>query len=360
MNRDPIMFQGIRSYIQGPGAIHKLGAYVSSLGADRRTCVVIDRTILPFLEAVRNSLEDAGMHVRAFEFDGDLRADVVERFAEKVRAEWDPGIVLGVGGGKTIDVSKILAHRLAARCAVFATSSSTDAAPSHAAVLVDERHQIKAQTLDRNPDLVVVDSEIVAAAPARLFVSGIGDAISKKYEMETAGRLGELNAFGGRPAFFLSSMAMTLHDSLLEHGLEATLSVRSGAANEAVERVITACVLLSCLVWENGGLAGAHSIANVLFNAGHGARNLHGELVAFSLLVLLVLERRGKDLEELFHFYRLVGLPRKISDLGIPFEDGETIAALCVAVHERYRKHNLEYSAERIRQAVEELQRSDQ
>jgi glycerol dehydrogenase len=357
VTRGPVVFQGIRSYIQGPGVVRALGAHLAALGVDRRVCIVIDRTILALLDPVRKSLEGAGLRCLAFEFDGDLQADTVARFAGKVRSEWDPGIVLGVGGGKAIDVSKIVAQELGARLAVFATSSSTDAAPSHAAVLLDQRHQIDARTLDRNPDLVVVDSEIVASAPPRLFAAGIGDAISKKYEMETAVGLGEANAFGGVPAFFVSRMAAALHECLLADGVEAVRSVRAGTVTDAVERVITACVLLSCLVWENGGLAGAHSIANVLFNAGHGARNLHGEMVAFSLLVLLLLEGKDKDLGELIPFYRLVGLPRKISDLGIQLQ-GDAVPALCEAVHARYRKHNILYSAQLIRQTVEELERS--
>jgi glycerol dehydrogenase len=356
MQQDPFIFRGIQRYIQGPATAAKLGAYVSPLGAGRRTCIMVDRTILSLLGAVSKSMEEAGLDFRVYEFDGDLRRKSVEELAARIRAECAPAVVLGVGGGKTIDASKIVANRLGARCAVFVTSSSTDAAPSHAAVLLDERHQISAEALDRNPDLVVVDSQIIASAPVRLFVSGIGDAISKKYEMNTALRQGERNAFGGRPVFFLHGMAAALHDSLLESGREACRGVQNGLVNDAVERVITACVLLSCLIWENGGLAGAHSIANVLFNAGHGAKNLHGELVAFSLLVLLHLEDRAADLKEMEDFYSQIGLPRTISDLGIPFGNRESVTAICDAVHDRYQKHNLPYSSQRIYQAIEQLQ----
>jgi glycerol dehydrogenase len=103
--------------------------------------------------------------------------------------------VLGVGGGKTIDTAKILASRLGSRCVICAASSSTDAAPSHAAVLLDANGRIEAETLEKNPDLVIVDSRLIASAPVRLFTAGIGDAISKKYEMDTAVQLGERNAF---------------------------------------------------------------------------------------------------------------------------------------------------------------------
>jgi len=357
MPQDPFIFQGIQSYIQGPGTAERIGAYVSRMGTGHRTCIVADRTILSLLEAVRKSMEEAGLEFRLHEFDGDLRRTRMEELAARIGAECAPSVVLGVGGGKTIDAAKIIANRLGARCAILATSSSTDAAPSHAAVLVDEHHQISAEALPRNPDLVVVDSRIIASAPVRLFASGIGDAISKKYEMNTAMRQGERNVFGGRPVFFLHGMAEALHDALLESGPEACRSVQNGAVSDAVERVITSCVLLSCLIWENGGLAGAHSIANVLFNAGHGAKNLHGELVAFSLLVLLFLEERAADLKELQDFYRQIGLPRTIGDLGIPFDNQEGIRAICDAIHERYQKHNLPYSSPKIYEAIEQLHR---
>ncbi len=352
----PFVFQGIRCYVQGPGVIRSIGARVTGLAAGNRACVVFDKAIVALAETVQDSLREAGMDSALVELDGDIRKDTVHALADRIREEHGPHVIVGVGGGKAIDVSKIVAHRLGARCVVCATSSSTDAAPSHAAVLLDPRGQIDAQTLDGNPDMVIVDSEVIAAAPVRLFVAGIGDAISKKYEMEAAVRLGESNAFGGRPVYFVSAMADALHGTLFRQGREAKQCIAKGILTDAVEQVITSCVLLSALVWENGGLAGAHSIANVLTNAGHGARNLHGELVAFGLLVFLSLEGRQGDVRGLDAFYRDIGLPRSIGALGISIQDRAAISGISRAVHERYKKHDITYSSARISEALGELE----
>ncbi len=352
----PYIFRGVRNYVQGPGALRNVGAHIARLGGIGRACVLIDRALLPLAERVRESLEAAGIQPAVQEFDGDTRQESVRLLTERLQGGRRPDVVLGIGGGKTIDVAKVLAFRLEARCAVCATTSSMDAAPSHAAVLADAEGRIQVETLENNPDLVVIDSEVIAAAPVRLFVAGIGDAVSKKYEMQTAIRLGESNAFGGAPVFFVAGMAETLQECLLCDGVEATRCVQRGELNDAVERVITACVLLSTLVWENGGLAGAHSTANVLTNAGHAKRNLHGELVAFSLLLSLELEGRHEERAMFDAFFRKIGLPRKIGDLGIPLEDRATVDDFCRGVHERYKKHGLVYPVEKVHRAVETLE----
>jgi glycerol dehydrogenase len=356
MARPPFIFRGIDTYVQGPGALRDIGTYIARLGGIRFVCVLIDRALLSLSGRVREALGAAGIESIVHEFDGDTRQESVRLLTEKLRAGRPPDVVLGVGGGKTIDVAKVLASRLQAHCAVCATTSSMDAAPSHAAVLADAEDHIYVETLERNPNLVVIDSEIIAAAPVRLFVAGIGDAISKKYEMETAARLREGNAFGGAPVFFVAGMADTLQECLLRDGVEAKRLVQRGELTEVVERVITACVLLSTLVWENGGLAGAHSTANVLTNTGHAKRNLHGELVAFSLLLSLELEGRHQERMKLDDFYQKIGLPRKIGDLGIPLEDRATVDDFCRGVHERYKKHGLLYPVGKVHRAVETLE----
>jgi glycerol dehydrogenase len=356
MTRVPLIFRGIRNYVQGPGVLRSVGGHLARLGGVRHACVLIDQALIPLAPRVRESLDAAGIGSFVLEFGGDNGLENVRAMTEKLLAGRRPDVVLGIGGGKTIDVAKILASRLEARCAVCATTSSMDAAPSHAAVLSEAGGRIHVETLENNPDLVVIDSEVIAAAPARLFAAGIGDAVSKKYEMETAIRLGEPNAFGGAPVFFVHAMAETLQDCLLLDGEEAMARVRRGELNEAVERVITACVLLSTLVWENGGLAGAHSTANVLTNAGYAKRNLHGELVAFSLLLSLSLEGRHEERKALDVFFGKIGLPRRIGDLGIRLEDRETVDGFCRGVYERYKKHGLSYPAEDVRRALERLE----
>jgi len=359
VDSSPLIFKGIREYVQGPGIIAQLGDYVTGFALQEKVCVLIDSSVLFLLDKIEPSLKRANIDFCIWEFDGNITLNNVNKLSEEINCKHSPKVIIGVGGGKTIDMSKLIARRLAARNVIVATLASTDAAPSHAAVAEDEHGHIRAESSMFNADLVMIDSEVIVSAPVRFFVAGIGDAISKKYEMKTSILLGEKNFFGGERVFFIEPLADVLHGTLLKHGVEAKEMVSKKQTNAVVEKVITATVLLSTLVWENGGLAGAHSIANVLFNAGYGKENLHGELVAFSVLLHVELERKRLPAEEatmLDAFFAKLGLPRKISDLGVAVDDQAEVLNICTGIDQRFKKHNLHYGSETILQAIHTIE----
>jgi glycerol dehydrogenase len=356
MDRKSIVYQSVAKFVQGPGVLDELGAHVRALGAQGRACVLLDPGVGFLRERIEGSLRSRQLAHFVQEFDGDLSWRHVDQLAAELSARERPGVFIGVGSGKAIDLSKMLAHRLRARNVVVATASATDAAPSHAAVGIDEKGHILAESYDAAPDLVLVDSQIIARAPVRLFVAGIGDAISKNVELETAVALGEDNCFGGRRPFFVDALAATLRETLLAKGRQAVAGVMHGRLSAEVEEVITACVLLSTLVWENGGLAGAHSIANVLFNSGYCPEALHGEQVAVGFLVLLALQGKREELAVMRSFYDSIGLPQKLSALGPALRQASKAREIAEGVQRRWVKHNIDFSAERIRAVMQELE----
>jgi glycerol dehydrogenase len=355
----PLIFKGPREYVQGPGIITKLGEYVAGFAVQEKVCVLIDASILFLLDKIEPSLKRANVDFCIWKFDGNITLNNVNKLSEEIKYKHNPKVIIGVGGGKTIDMSKMVARRLAARNIIVATLASTDAAPSHSAVAEDENGQIVAESSNVNADLVMIDSEVIVSAPVRFFVAGIGDAISKKYEMITSLLLGQKNFFGGERAFFIEPLADVLHETLLKYGVEAKEMVSKKQTSPVVEKVITTTVFLSTLIWENGGLAGAHSIANVLFNSGYGKENLHGELVAFSVLLHVELEKERLPAEEapmLDTFFAKLGLPRKISDLGVPVDDSAEVFKICSGIDQRFTKHNLHYGSERLLQAIHTIE----
>ena len=356
MDGKKIIYQSVTKFVQGPGVLDELGAHVEAFGATGRACVLLDPGVRFLRERVAGSLGSHRIAHFVREFDGNLSIKHVDQLAAELGAPPRPAMFIGVGSGKAIDLSKMLAHRVGARNVVVATASATDAAPSHAAVGVDEQGHIQAESYDASPDLVLVDSEIIARAPVRLFVAGIGDAISKKFELETAVALGELNCFGGRRPCFIDSLAATLLQTLLAKGRQAKGSVMHGRLSDEVEEVITACMLLSTLVWENGGLAGAHSIANILFNSGYCREALHGEEVAVGLLVLLALQGKRGDFEAMRSFYESVGLPRKLSSLSAVLQERAKAREIAEGVQRRWVKHHITYTADQIDAAMQELE----
>ncbi len=149
-------------------------------------------------------------------------------------------IVGGVGGGKTADTAKMAACAIDARIAIVPTIASTDAPCSAIAVryTADGVYQ-ESIFLPRSPDLVVVDSAVVAKAPTRFLVAGVGDALSTWFEARSNLETRSNNYIGfGLPASIAGiALAKACHETLLE-ALAAEHAVERGALTQAVENII--------------------------------------------------------------------------------------------------------------------------
>lgn len=353
-----LIFGSPGRYIQGPGAIKSLGHYVAQLSEKKKAWVLIDSGVGFLVDSIKVSLQGEGIDFSISTFEGDIRFQKADKLSLEIKNRNEPEVIIGVGGGKTMDMSKMITHRLGARNIIVPTIAATDAPTSHMAVAVDENGQIAVEDHLFNPDLILVDSEIIAKAPVRYFVSGIGDAISKKYEVLTSISVGEKNFFGGKPIFFITHLLDVCHETLLKYGLEAKNSIERKETNEIVETVITSIILLSGLLFENGGLVGAHSVANVLYNEGYGKKNLHGELVAVGILLQIILEQLPTtELKMLDGFFQRLGLPRNLTDLGVPVNDNHKVKIICEGISARLGKHDFKRSNKAIFEAIKILEK---
>ena len=96
-------------------------------------------------------------------------------------------------------------------------------------------------------------------------------------------------------------MSKACHETILTKGVSAKLAAEQGLCTKDVEDVIEANTLLSGLGVQNGSCAGAHSIAEGITVLEPCAKLLHGEVVAFGILVQLIVE--GAPAEELDELY---------------------------------------------------------
>ena len=101
---------------------------------------------------------------------------------ERVKAAFEASgcdVVVGIGGGKIHDSAKAAAYYQGAPVVIIPTIASTDAPCSALSVIYSETGVFERYLfLNSNPDLVLVDTEILLKAPVRQFVSGMGDALS--------------------------------------------------------------------------------------------------------------------------------------------------------------------------------------
>jgi glycerol dehydrogenase len=199
------------------------------------------------------------------------------------------------------------------------TIASTDAPCSSAAQqYTDDGHHDRVISLKRNPDVVIADSKIIAEAPTRFFVAGMGDTLSTWFEAYTCMKSGTKTFSGGSITAIGLSIARLAYDTLLEYGVAAKLAVDQNSVTPAVEMVIEANTLLSSLGFENCGLGAAHSIAIGLGTLEGNKNCLHGELVGFGTIANLVLENYPREeINEVISFCNHVGLPISLEQLGV-------------------------------------------
>jgi glycerol dehydrogenase len=306
-------------YIQGAGAIKEIGLHAARLG--RSALLAGGKTALALCGSdISASLEEKQIACHQECFRGVSSGKEISRLAE-IAAARRADFIIALGGGASIDAGKAVSHELKLPIIVVPTIVATDAPCSALSVIYTEEGIFERYLLLRkNPDCILVDTTFVANSPARFLVAGMGDALATFWESGTCARSGRPNPLtgGGSPTLATKALARLCYETLLESGLQARLAVEKNVVTPAVEAVVEANILLSGLSSENGGHAGAHSVHNGLTTLAATRNKLHGEKVAFGVLVQLVLEGHpARAIKEVQDFCHAVGLPLCLADLDV-------------------------------------------
>lgn len=305
-------------YIQGEGELGNLQEYFSNLG-EKGAYAILDPFVAEnYEDQITKGFKDGNITIHSERFNGECSKNEVNRLVADVK---DKGldVIMGIGGGKTIDTAKAVAYHAELPIIVVPTIASTDAPCSALSVLYTDNGEFDEYLLLKsNPNAVVVDTNIIAKSPARLLVAGIGDAMATYFEARACHLSNASTMAGGQCSLTALALAELCLNTLLEDGLKAKLSVEYGVNSKAVENIIEASTYLSGIGFESGGLAAAHAIHNGMTVLEECHHMYHGEKVAFGTLVQLVLENENEEeILELMDFYRKLGLPTTLEDLGV-------------------------------------------
>lgn len=344
-----IVFGSPSRYYQGPGCLSQLGPIVS--GFATRAIVVCDGPVLYMLDTdLRSTLDGAGLSFQILAFTGDVTpAAIAALEAEVARGPLAGGVeaVIAVGGGKTIDVGKALCHRLGCAVVTVPTAAANDAPTSKNYVIYDERHALlEVAHLPESPRAVVADTAIIAGAPRALLVAGIGDAITKAFEAAQCHAAGGRNMFGADSSLAALALAEAGYRTVRENATEGLALAGTGQSAPTFERLIEALFLMGGLGFESGGLSIAHAMTRGLSRVEGAASAMHGQQVAYGLLVQIVLEGRPRDfLADMRGFYAEVGLAATLRALGVAEPSDAVYAAIAgatlAAPHARNFTHTL-------------------
>jgi glycerol dehydrogenase len=324
-------------YVQGPDTLSQIGAQLGIFGITNPLIMASPSALRVCREAITKSLEDNNIKHAFIEFHRECTVEEIYRVRDAC-LDGKHDAIISCGGGKAMDTGRAAAAGVAINpltsppkifnplganvsCIQVPTVAASNAATASASVIYNEHGTLEAFVLMRiNPAMIVVDTKIIAQAPVRTLVAGIGDALATYFEAEASHNTGTPALTGGLPTRTTLMMTRLAFDVLMESGVAAKQEVKIGAPGTALEAVVEANILLSGLGYECGGLAAAHAIAGS-FSKIHDKFNptpYHGELVAFSTLTQLVMEQRDDDfLDRIFGFCKDVGLPTTFKEMGL-------------------------------------------
>jgi len=322
-----------RKYVQGRGVLKEVGTYLALLG--KKPMVLWDTCVKEIVGAtVLERIQAAGLEVVEVDSQGESTKAEAKRVAQIARDQ-GADVSVGVGGGKELDTAKAAAVEAGIRMVTIPTIASNDSPTSAASVWYDDQGNCTGwDCWPFNPDIVMVDTQVIANAPVRAFVAGMGDALATWLEAEAAFKTRAVCLAGGVPTMAGMALARLCFDTLMAHGIEAKRALELHLVTPAVEKVVEANVLLSGLGFESGGLATAHMIANALPSFPECKRFMHGEKVGFGIISQLCLddEKLSDEVYRIVDFEIAIGLPVTLADLnleGVSRERLNSIGDIC-------------------------------
>ncbi|MEO8243782.1 MAG: glycerol dehydrogenase [bacterium] len=302
-------------YIQGPGALARPGSEVAAFGP--RALVLLDDGVFNLFEGRVKAAFASCAEATILRFGGECTEIAIADTAQKA-GRLEAAVIVGMGGGKALDTAKAAAIDAGLPMIVVPTIAASDAPCSALSVIYHADGTVSHDRfLPHNPDLVLVDTAIIAAAPARFLAAGNADALATWYESESCRRSGALNCLGlpGLPLAF--AIAATCRDTILAHSLAAMAECIRGDAGPALERIVEANILMSGLGFESGGVAAAHAVYHGLAMLEDTHNALHGEKVAIGILTGLAMQNEDDEFKRVKAFMQSIGLPTRCADLGI-------------------------------------------
>ncbi len=344
-------------YTQGRNATTELGPEMKTIGLESPAFLVASKSVIGLLEPVwRETLSSAGYAYGVHRFGGECSRAEIGTMAGSAKQS-GARVIIGAGGGKVLDTARAAAADLGLPVVCCPTVASSDAPCSALSVVYTPEGAFEQYRIHgKNPELVLVDTQVIAQGPPRLLVAGMGDALATWFEAKTCVEGGVRNMRGGASSASALALAELCYRTLLDDGVEALRANRTRVVTPALERLVEANTLLSGLGFESSGLAAAHAVHNGLTAVAETHDYFHGEKVAFGVLVELALEGKPRSLwEQVLAFATSVGLPITLAEIGlgqITPEALERIATRSTAPGETIHNEPFDVTPEMVGDAI--------
>ncbi len=327
-NRKNKWMQLPRNVVVGHGVISDTGKVCKDLKLNWSALIVSGGSTREAAgKTVAVSLEDSGFDVNAAIVEKPTLDEV--RKVEKIAGEVKASFLLGVGGGKSIDIAKLASMHLDLPFISVPTAASHDGIVSSRASII--RNNKTVSEAAHTPLGVVADTAIIATAPYRLLAAGCGDIISNY----TAVRDWELaHRLRDEPFSEYASIISKMTAKILIESAEAIKPGLEESAWTVVKALVASGVAMSIAGSSRPASGSEHKFSHALDEIAPKPA-LHGEQCGVGTIMMMYLH--GGSWQEIRSALKTIGAPTNATELGI--EEEYIIQALLHAhrIHpERY------------------------
>jgi len=320
-------FHYFPSYTAGPDAYDRLGEVCLQFG---KTAVVVGghRAMAAAKVELDAAAEKAGIQILEYIwYGGEASLENAQMIADN-KSFQVADMCFAVGGGKALDTGKYAA-RLIANKPVFSfpTIAATCAPSSAESIMYYPSGEARdTYQLGRPAEHIFINTKIIAEAPDLYLWAGIGDTMAKHFETSSSAK--------GKNLTFKQALGVELgvmcYKPLVEFGAQAIEDCKNNIASEAFEQIVLTNIITTGAV---SGMVGgtintsiAHSLCYGLTVLPQVEKNhLHGEIVSYGVLVLLMVEGKEDMVDVLWPLYKAIHLPTKYSELDVNREDLDAV-----------------------------------
>ena len=295
-----------RQIVVGEKNIDRVGEFLESLARPKKVSIISGNNVIKKIgKKIDVSLKKSRIR-HVWHLASSNHVNTIKEIEKKVKGD-KSDLIIGLGGGRSVDIAKFCAFNLKTQFVSIPTSASHDGIASpFVSVRGDKPHSLMATA----PLGVFVDVDVIKHAPRRLIASGCGDLMAKITSVKDW-QLGRDNTgeYYGRYSADLASMSAKI---LVESAL--TFSKKGLDARVVVEALISAGVA-SCIAGSSRPCSGAeHLFSHAVDHLEYGV-GLHGEKCGIGSIMIAKLQ--GQDWKKIVKTLKNVGAPTTAKEIGL-------------------------------------------
>ncbi len=295
-----------RLIVIGEKNINRFGNFLQQLDSPKRVSVISGLNVKKFLQKriERSLLSSKIKGVWHIAKNNEIAS--IKQIQSKVRND-KSDIIIGIGGGRSVDIAKMIAFNLKKPFVSLPTAASHDGIASpFVSVRSDKPHSIVATA----PLGVFVDIDIIKKAPKRLLASGCGDLVANIIAVRDweLGR-DKTGEYFGRYSANLASMSAKI---LMEN---SDLFAKKGLDVRVIVEALISAGVASCIAGSSRPCSGAeHLFSHALDRLAPGV-GLHGEKCGIGAIMMAKLQ--GQDWKKIIKTLKNVGAPTTAKKIGL-------------------------------------------